>query len=116
MDATSLWAAVAVAGAWIAGLAILFAILAFCFGTVRPALLRSGVIYLFVTDAGLALMFIALLVIQNDAVLWTFSLIALITLALLTAIAVITIRTLRIRGEIPQVNTLVDATRQRIEF
>ena len=49
---TSAWAALAVTGAWIAGLAILFAILSFCFGIIRPSLFRYGIIYLLVTDAG----------------------------------------------------------------
>ncbi len=113
---TSVWAAIAVAGAWIAGLAILFAILAFCFGVIRPSLFRYGIIYLFITDAGIILMLAAVLVIVNDAVLWTFSLIGLIVMVLLTAIAVLAIRNLRVRGEIASLGSLIEGTRQRIEF
>ncbi len=113
---TSAWAAVAVAGAWIAGLGVLFTILAFCFGILRPSLFRFGIIYLIITDAGTALMLAALLVILNDPVLWTFSLIGLVFLVLFTAIAIVTVRTLRLRGGIPQFNSLVEAARQRIEF
>ena len=113
---TSAWAAIAVAGAWIAGLSILFAILSFCFGVIRPSLFRYGIIYLFITDAGIILMLAALLVILNDATLWVFSLIGLIVMVLLTVIAIVAIRTLRLRGEVAPLSSLIEGTRQRIEF
>lgn len=113
---TSAWAALAVTGAWIAGIAILFAILAFCFGILRPSLFRFGIIYLLITDVGIVLMLASLLVIINDVTLWTFTLIGLILMLLITVVAIVTVRTLRQKGEVPQIGSLIETTRQRIEF
>jgi hypothetical protein len=113
---TSVWAAISVAGAWVATVGVLFAILAFCFGIIRPALFRYGIIYLFVADAGVFLMLIPLLVILTDDALWVFDILGLLLAIGLTVVGVIGVRTMRERGELPQVTSLIETTRKKIEF
>ncbi len=106
----------AVAGAWLGGLGVIFAVTCFCFGILRPQLLRFGFIYLLVTDVGLILMFAALLGILGDRefTLWVFSLIGLIVLVGLTTAAFIIIR--GASKTLPAVNTAIETTRRRVEF
>ncbi|MEI6042857.1 MAG: hypothetical protein WCS37_00575 [Chloroflexota bacterium] len=106
----------AVAGAWIATVGVLFAILSFCFGVIRPTLFRAGVTYLFIADAGLILMLGTLLVISQDDGTWVFSILGLVIAIALTVGGVIAVRTLQERGDVPQVTALIENTRQRIEF
>jgi hypothetical protein len=108
--------ALAVTGAWVAGIAVLFAILSFCFGIIRPSLFRYGIVYLLITDVGIILMLASLLYLINDAVLWTASLVGLILMVLLTVVAIGTVRSIRARGDIPQLGSIIETTRQRIEF
>ncbi len=105
---------IAVAGAWFAGLGLVFAVTCFCFGIIRPSLLRQGFIFLLVTDAGLIAMLAALLGILNDTTLWVFSLAGLVLLVGLTAAAFIILRS---AGKtIPTAATVIETTRRRIEF
>jgi hypothetical protein len=106
----------AVAGAWIATVGVLFAILAFCFGVIRPTLFRYGVIYLFVADAGFILMLGTLVVIAQDDAFWVFSILGLLLAIGLTVVGVIGVRTMQERGSLPQVASAIESTRQKIEF
>lgn len=112
--ATHVLSMVAVAGAWIAGLGIIASVASFCFGIIRPGLLRLGFAYLLVTDAGLIIMLAALLGILNDTTLWIFSLIGLLLLIGFTVTAFIVIRGAA-KG-VPAPATVLETTRRRIEF
>ncbi|HEX2915929.1 MAG TPA: hypothetical protein VH186_34525 [Chloroflexia bacterium] len=104
----------AVAGAWISGLGVIFAVASFCFGFIKPRLFRFGLTYLLITDAGLILMLAALLGILNDTTLWVFSLIGLVLLVGFTIAAFVIVR--GYAKNIPSPATVLETTRRRIEF
>lgn len=114
MNTTQILSVLAVTGAWLAGLGLIFAVTCFCFGILKPSLLRQGFIFLLVTDVGLILMLGALLGLLNDTVLLVFSVIGIVLLVGFTAAAFIIIRA---AGKtIPQAATVIETTRRRIEF
>lgn len=104
---------VAVAGAWVAGLAVLFSIYCFCFSTIKIQLLRYGLIWLLVTDGGLILMLAALLFVLNDTTTIVFTVIGLVALVALTVAIIAVVRVALARNRTVQV---FDQTRQRLEF
>jgi hypothetical protein len=105
---------VAVAGAWVGGLGVIFAVASFCFGIIRAPLLRQGLYFLLAADIGLIAMLAALLGILNDTTQWVFSLIGLVLLVGITIAAFVTVRA---AGKtIPTAATVIETTRRRIEF
>lgn len=111
---TQILSIIAVAGAWIAGLGSVFTVMAFCFGILRPGLLRAGFIYLLITDLGVIAMLAALLGILESSVLWWFSAVGLVALIGFTVAAFLIVRGAG-RGAPASANVL-ETTRRRIEF
>lgn len=113
----------AVAGAWVAGIAVLFSIYCFCFSTIKLRLLRYGLIWLLVTDIGVIVMLAALIGVFSDSTpaypngdnttLLIFSIIGLVLLVALTVAAFVIARLALART---RVNDVFDQTRRRLEF
>ena len=108
----------AVAGAWVASLAVLVSIYCFCFSTIKIQLLRYGFIWLIVTDAGLIVMLGALIAIFVTAktdytTLLVLSIIGLVALLGLTIAAAVVSRAALARNRAVQV---FDQTRRTLEF
>ena len=113
----------AVAGAWVAGLAVLVSIYCFCFSTIKIQLLRYGLIWLVVTDAGLIVMLGALVVLfgssspafpnADNTTMLVFSAIGLVALLALTGAAVVISRIALARNRAVQA---FDQTRRTLEF
>jgi lysylphosphatidylglycerol synthetase-like protein (DUF2156 family) len=114
---------VAVAGAWVAGIAVLFCIYCFCFSTVKIKLLRYGLAWLLVTDIGTIVMLAALVGLfssptpaypnGDNTTLLAFSIVGLVLLVALTVAAFVISRTALARV---RVSDAFNQTRRRLEF
>ena len=111
---TNIVSIIAVIGAWIGGLGIIFAVTCFCFGILRPSLLRWGLNYLLVTDVGLIVMLAALLYLLNDLTLQVFAGLGILVLIGFTVAAFVIVR-VAARG-LPAPTNVIETTRRRIEF
>lgn len=114
MNPVQILSIVAVVGAWVGGLGLIFSNAAFCFGFVRPSLFKWGFTYLVVADIGFIAMLAALLGILNIDTLWFFSLAGLVILLGLTVTAFIAIRSADKGGPTPA--KVLEAARRRVEF
>jgi uncharacterized membrane protein len=117
MDEVRQWISiVAVAGAWLAGAGVLFSVLSFAFAVINPRLVRFGVIWLLLTDAGLiAMMGACLILIPNDkTALWVSCIIGIIVLIAITGAAFYVYRETTRKES--RTNQLIDVVRSRIEF
>jgi hypothetical protein len=113
-NVTQLFSMIAVAGAWIGSLALLFSLMGFCFGILQPRLFRYGLIFLVISAAALAIMLLSLCIILENVVLIVFSAIGAVTLAGFVAAAFIIIRNY---GNVrTNAATVIETTRKRIEF
>ncbi len=108
-------AVIAVIGAWVGGLGIIFSATCFCYGILRPKLLRWGLNYLLVTDIGLIVMLVAVIFRINDnTTLQVFSAVGVVVLLGLTVAGFIAVRA--VSNTFPGPTKVIETARRRIEF
>jgi hypothetical protein len=104
----------AVAGAWVGGLGVVFAVLSFCFGIINPRLMQIGQFWLVAADIGLIVMLGSLLYFINTPTLWAFTLAGLIILIGITVFVFMVVRLYSNKDQ--GITGFIENTRQRIEF
>jgi len=105
---------IAVIGAWLGGLGVIFSVLCFTFAIINPRLFRIALIWLVAADVGILIMLGALAFLIQETTLWVFDLAGI---ALLIAITVFVFLVVRLYvGKDQLASGFVEGTRRRIEF
>lgn len=107
---------IAVAGAWVAGIGVILAVLCFSYAVLNPRLLRIGIAWLVAADAGTIAMLAALLglIPGNQVALWVSCILGIIVLAAITGGAFYIAREAARKDS--KANAVIDTVRSRIEF
>lgn len=110
----NIFSIVAVAGAWVGGIGVLFSILGFCFGMINAKLFRIGITWLAIADAGILAMLVALIFLIQETTLWIFTIAGAVLLIALTVFVTLVVRLYTNKDEVAA--GIIEGTRRRIEF
>ena len=104
----------AVIGAWVGGVGILFSLLGFMFGIINVRLFKFGLTWLAISDAGILLMLGALFFLVDSNVLFAFTIVGIVLLLGITAFVFKALKGYTSEGK--SVEEVIEGIRSRVEF